>query len=120
MSEWAVKKGNTAILDVEIKDKEGDLVTDLADVTEAKFHVKESKSSTEKKIEVVLGDGVDMNVPSVGYVRITLRPSHTSIDVEKYFMGLQLKWSADEVSEVDIKIDGVETDVFRVRQETVL
>lgn len=119
MSEWAVKKGNTAILDVEIKDKDDKPVTDLDKVVEAKFHVKESKLDTEKKIEVVLGDGIDMDTPSESYARITLRPTHTNIDVMKYFMGLQLKWSDGEVWEVDIEIDGVETDVFRIKQDTV-
>jgi len=34
-------------------------------------------------------------------------------------MGLQLKWSVDEICEVDIEIGGVATDIFRVKQEMV-
>jgi len=120
MSEWAVKKGNTAILEILIKDKDGKPVTNLSEVVEAIFQVKESKSDTKEKIEALLDDGVEMDTPSESYVRITLRPSQTNIAVGKYFMGLQLKWSADEISEINIEIDGVETDVFRIKQDVVL
>ena len=120
MSEWVVKKNNTAILEVEIKDKDGKAIPNLSEVTEAKFQVKESKKpDAVKKIEALLGDGVDMNTPSESYVRITLRPSQTSIAVGKYFMGLQLKWDDITIYEVDLTIDGVETDVFRITQDMV-
>ena len=45
------------------------------------------------------GDGIEVNVPSEGYLRITLLPADTGIAVREYFMALQLKWSDDEVYE---------------------
>lgn len=120
MSEWVVKKGTTAILEVLMEDKDGKTITNLAEVVTAKFQVRESKKGTEKKVEVTLGDGIEMDEPSEGNVRITLRPSQTDIDMRKYFMGLQLEWSVDEIFNADIKIDGVKTDIFRVEQAVVV
>jgi len=40
MSEWTIKKGNTAVQDILIKDADGVAVTTLAAATEIKFHIQ--------------------------------------------------------------------------------
>jgi hypothetical protein len=119
MSQWTVKQGNTAVQDVLISDKDGNAVQDLADAEEIKFQVKEKSSDTEAKITKTKGDGIEVNTPSTGYLRITLKPSDTEIEVKKYIMGLQIKWSADKVYEIDLSVDGVATSAFNIEQDVV-
>jgi len=119
MSEWSVKRGNTSVQDVLVKDKDGNLITDLADAQTIVFQVKEKKPNTTPKITKTKGDGIQVNIPSTGYLRITLLPSETNLTVKKYFMGLEIKWSADVIYETIIEINGIETDVFRIRQDVV-
>lgn len=120
MSEWIVKKGNTAVQDVEIKDKDGNAVTNMADATDIDFQVKIAKEDETPKIAKTKGDGITvLTGADLGKLRITLIPEDTEIDVKSYFMGLQIKWSAVLVYEVDLTIDGVETDVLRIVQDVV-
>lgn len=118
--EWLIKKGNTAILEAELEDQDGNAITDLNLVTEAKFQVKEEKDSATVKLEVTLGDGVEVNQPSTSWVRITLSPAQTKVlSAKSYFMGLQLKWSDGEIYEPDIKISDKLTEILRVKQDVV-
>jgi len=120
MSEWIVKKGNTSIQEIEVKDQDGDPVTNMGDATNVDFQVKTAKEDETPKIAKTKGDGIEVLADAdLGKLRITLTPEDTEIDVEKYFMGLQIKWSATKLYEVDLTIDGVKTDVFRITQDMV-
>lgn len=122
MKEWIVKKGNTSIQNIPVKDKNGDLVEDLASTTEIKFQVKENKADVTPKISKTKGvaGGIEVDTPSTGYVRITLKPSDTNITVREYFMALEVKWSDVLLYETIIEIEGVETDVFRIREHMIV
>ena len=63
-------------------------------------------------ISVLTGD-------DLGKLRITLDPEDTEIAVEKYFCGLQIKFDANTVYEVNLTVDGRETDIFRIEQDIV-
>jgi len=119
MGEWAVKRSSTSIQDIPVKDRNGDLVTNLAGAQTIVFQVKEKKTDAIPKITKTKGDGIQVNIPSTGYLRITLKPSETNLTVKKYFMGLEIKWSTDLIWETILEIDGIETDTFRIRQDVV-
>jgi len=120
MSEWVVKKGNTAIQTIPITDENGDAVKDMGDATAIKFQVKEGKRDETAKIAKTKDDGIEvLTGDDLGKLKITLKPADNNIDVKSYFMGLQIEWSADKQYEVDITVDGKETDVFRIEQDVI-
>jgi len=120
MAEWKVIKGNTSIQEVEVNDKDGAPVTNMADATDIDFQIKIAKLDEESVIAKTKGAGIEvLTGDDLGKLRITLLPADTEIAVKKYFMALQLKWDAITIYEVDLTIDGVETDVFRITQDMV-
>ena len=120
MSEWAVKKGNTSIQEIEVNDKDGNPVENMGDATDIDFQIKINKLDEESVISKTKGAGIEvLTGDDLGKLRITLLPEDTEINVEKYFMGLQLKWDAITIYEVDLTIGGVGTDVFRITQDIV-
>jgi len=120
MKAWEVKKGNKSVRDVLIKDKEGVTVTNLADAQEIIFQIKRKKTDVAL-VEKTKSNGIAVDTPSEGYLRITLLPVDTEVAliVGDYYMGLQIKWSATDIYEVKIEIDNIEAEFFRVKQDTV-
>lgn len=122
MSEWTVKKGNTAVQDILIKDADGDTVDNLAAATAISFQIKKNKKDAAALVEktVALG-GILVNTPLNGYLRVTLLPTDTgtTLSVGDYFMGLQITWSPTLIYEVNLTIDNVKTERFRISQDIV-
>lgn len=121
MSAWIVKKGNTSVQEVLVRDKDGVIVDNLVAVTGVKFVVKEDKKSATEKILLETGSGIAVDTPSTGYVQITLSPTDTDLSPGEYYMGLQITWSSDLIYEVILKAGTplVPTEIFRVTQDTV-
>jgi len=117
MSEWIIKKGNTAVQDIPIRDGDGNLVSNLAAASEIKFHIKETKTDSAL-VEETAGSGIEVDTPSTGYLRLTLSATDTNLPPEIYFMGLQIKWGT-EVREVILKVDNVETEALKIVQDIV-
>lgn len=119
MRAWTVIRGNTSQQEIPIKDKKGVLVTDLASATEIKFQVKEGRRNQESPlISKSKGDGIEVDQPSPGYLRITLVPSDSAgiRPSERYVMALQIKWVEDvESYETRLRINGELTDKFVVK-----
>lgn len=122
MSRWTVKKGNTSVQEILIQDKDGEKVPDLADATWIKFQVKETKTTDTVLIEKTMGDGIAVDDPSEGYLKITLEPADTDLDPQLYVMGLEIKWTdtVTRLYEVTMVADGEETEVFEIEQDIVL
>ena len=118
MSEWKVKKGNTSVQDMAIYDKEGDLVTNLDTAISIKFQVKETKKGIAK-IAKTETDGITINSPLPGWIRVWLNPTETDLIVREYVMAVQLEWSATERYEARIYIDNEETDKFVIEQDII-
>lgn len=118
MSEWTIKKGNTAVQDILIKDEDGTTVTTLATATEIKFHIKELETGVAL-VEKTVGDGIEVDTPSEGYLRLTLLPADTNQTPKTYYMGLQIKWGAANVKEVILKVDGIATEKLTIAQDIV-
>ena len=121
MEQWRVKKGNTSVQDIPVYDKDEVLVTNLVAATEIKFQIKTLKEDAAALVEKTVGAGIQVNTPSSGYLRITLLPvdTGTTLSVGDYFMALQITWSANEIYEVIITIDDVQTERFRIAQDII-
>lgn len=121
MSKWIVKKGNTSVQEILIKDKKGEIVTTLGVAEYIKFQVKKTKTATAVVIEkTVAGGGIVVDPAANGYLTITLTPTDTLIDPQMYVMGLEIKWTAVNLYEVTMVVDGEESDVFEIEQDIVL
>lgn len=117
MSEWTIKKGNTAVQDILIKDADGDTVDNLAAADEIKFQIKELETGVAL-VEKTVGAGIEVDTPSEGYLRLTLSAANTNLTPKNYKMGLQITWGA-EVREVNIQADSVETERLTIIQDIV-
>jgi hypothetical protein len=115
---WEVIKGNSSVQDIPVYDKDDVLLTNLSSATEIKFQVKGSElEGISALIEKTDGDGIQVDIPSEGYLRITINPADTvDLDEREYFMALQIKWSATTIYETILKIDGVQTKTFKVKK----
>ncbi|MBA7659174.1 hypothetical protein ES703_67147 [subsurface metagenome] len=121
MNAWIVKTGNTSQQDFEIQDKNGKAVIDLASAVFIKFQVKrKGEEKGSPIISKVLGDGIEVDTPTLGCLRITLLPSDTSIRPgERYIMGCEINWGSDENYEVFMFLNGKETNQFVVVESVI-
>lgn len=121
-SSWKVKKGSTSIQDILIKDKDGTTVANLAAATAIVFQIKENEKDAAVKVEkTLLAGDIAVDTPSVGYLRITLKPADTDLlEIQRYFMAIKITWSATLIYEVYIEIDDEETEWLDCTQNIVL
>ena len=117
MSEWIIKKGNTAVQDIPIRDADDVLVANLAAATEIKFQIKIFETGVAL-VERTDGAGIEVDTPSAGYLRLTLTAANTNQAPKIYYMGLQITWGA-EVREVILKVDDIATEKLKIIQDIV-
>lgn len=117
MSEWEVKKGNTVVQDIPIKDADGVLVATLGTAIEIKFQIKALETGAAL-VEKTVGVGIEVDTPSAGYLRLTLSAVDTNQTPQKYKMGLQIKW-ATETREVNLQVDSIDTERLTIIQDIV-
>jgi len=119
---WEVKAGNTSIQDILIRDKDDETITNLGDATGIKFQIKQKKSDTTVLIEKTDIAGIAVDTPTTGYLRITLTPTDTgtTLSVGDYFMALQITWSAAVIYEVNMEIDDIQTERFRISEDLII
>lgn len=115
---WQVIRGNTTVRDIPVYDQKGVLVQDLANATEIHFHVCKHRECSGI-IQKNKSNGIEVNIPNTGYLRITLLPADTKIPPLKYFVALQIKWSETRIYECIIKVDGKATDRLEIVPELV-
>ena len=120
MKYWKIKKGNTSVQDIPIYDKAGALLDNLADATYIKFQIKENKEDALPKISKTVGSGIEVNTPSAGHLRITLTPTDTNaLAIANYFIAIEIKWSSVEIYEIILEMDGQESDMLSIKQDTI-
>lgn len=120
MSGWEILRGNSSTQEILIKDKDNAIVTNLDAAESITFKVKEKKTDTTAKITKTVGEGIEVDTPSEGYLRITILPSDTeNLEPDLYFCGLEIKWSDVLIYEILLSFDGRPTEQFWVKQDTV-
>jgi len=120
MAKLSIKKGNTSNIEIPIYDKDGILVSNLAAATDIVFQVKKREKQAVADIEKTKGAGIAADSPQVGWLTITLVPTDSaSLDVGKYYCGIQITWSASNQYEVRIFADKKETESFEIEQDIV-
>lgn len=118
MNFWKIKRGNTSIQEIPIYNIAGDLIADLDDVSTAIFVIKEKRDG-DALITKTKGSGIEIDEPSPGYVKITLKPADTDLPGKKYFMALELLWPSGKKYEVIFKIDGQETEMMKILPQII-
>ena len=118
MNFWKIKRGNTSVQDIAVRDKDGALVQNLSEATAIKFQVSEHYESNGL-IDKTKEEGIEVDTPEIGYLRITLLPAETNLPARKYFMGLQIKWSDEKIYETVMKVDGEITDRLEIIPELI-
>lgn len=112
-----VLKGNTVALRVLVKDQSRAVVTNLATATQIRYMVKVNKTDLDATalISKVLADGILVDTPSTGYIRIPLSSADMNIAVGTYVQGLQLEWAGPVIQEAVLADES-----FVVVQDTIL
>jgi hypothetical protein len=116
-----LKKGNAITLKILTKDDDGNLITNLADATAISFMLKRNNtdSNASAMVNKDLDDGITVDDPSSGYIRIALTSVDTGIDIGTYKMGLQITYSATNIQEINI-IEGNKTiDRLQIVQDVI-
>lgn len=120
MSRWIVKKGNTSVQKILIKDKEGNVVITLGVAEYIKFQVKKTKLGAAVIERTVAGGGIVVDPAANGFLTITLVPVNTLIEPMLYVMGLEVKWNDTNLYEVTMIVNGEESEEFEITQDIVL
>ena len=118
MNSWKVKKGNTSVQEIEVRNKDNQIVTNLADATDIIFQVKE-KFGDSPTIEKTKGAGITVDSPDVGWLRVVLLPSDTDKEAQVYLMALEVIWSPDEKYETRLYVNNSETDKFEIEENYI-
>lgn len=118
MNFWKIKRGNTSIQEIPINNKKGELIEDLDDIKVATFVIKEKRDGPAL-VTKTKDDGIQIDEPSKGYIKITLTPADTDLPAKKYYMALELKWSDALKYETIFKIDGQESDRLEIIPELI-
>jgi hypothetical protein len=118
-----IKAANSINLLFTVQDTNGSLISNLAEATAIKFMVKvnETDADTAAKISKSLGNGVTVNEPATGNIRVALTALNTTLLAGIYYMALQIEWGA-VVQEVVIKETFdmvVETNTINIVQDII-
>lgn len=116
-----IKKGNTRTLILTPLDADGEGITDLADVTEVYFMVKNSKTDDDDDALISVsetGGEITIDDPETGQITIDLNSTDTSITPGSYYFGIQLKYASSTV-EAYIEDDSGIYDTLSITQDIV-
>jgi len=116
-----VKKENAITIKVLVKDSEGTIISDLATATFVKFMVKETKTTpnAEAIITKSIGDGLTIDDPSTGYIKVVLTSVDTNISIGYYVMAIQIEYSPTNIQEINLSEEGSTTDAFEIYQDII-
>lgn len=114
---WEIVKGNTEVEEIPLYDNQGELVTNLSLASAVKFQIKTERTGTPL-VSKSLGDGIEVDQPEPGYIRLTLSATDTDLDPGFYVIGLQIEWN-DEIKEIEFLINNQKTRRLRILQDVV-
>ena len=119
-----IKKGNQNIIDVAIRDADGNLITDLNTAVEITYMIKsdpDDDNTSALVTKTLTGGGIVIDTPSTGYVRITLEPTDTSsVEAGQWYHGLQINYSSTNIQEIWLKTDqNFDTDRVEIVRDII-
>jgi len=90
-----IKIGDTIELLFLIKESTGSIVQNLSSATAVRFMVKVNETDTNLQavISKTLGDGITIDTPTIGNVKVSLSATNTTLLASQYFMALQIEWA---------------------------
>ena len=119
MSGLSIKKGNKKIWTVEIKDSNGDIVTNLSTASEIFYMIKSNREDLDSSALVtktMTGGHIAVDTPSSGSLQITVNSTDTEdIDPGTYYHAVEIQYAADNRQEVDLST----TDVLKIIQDVI-
>jgi hypothetical protein len=123
LGELSVKVGNAVDFIFQVLDANGDLVTNLTAATAVKFMAKTNKTDLDASalISKDLTNGITVDDPSLGYIKVSLTSANTTIAAGRYFYALQIEWLTQKV-ELDIFeniTDSAHSDILVMIQDVV-
>jgi len=120
MSKLIVKKGNTFIKDFPIFDRNGALVSMLsASGVGVEFEIKKNKTDAVALVQKTLLNGIQADVPALGWIRLSLKPTDTDQTPDLYWMACEITQGTD-VWEVFLRVDKISTERLEIVQDIIL
>lgn len=116
-----LKKNNSVILSIKVKDSENNLIENLFEATNIYFTLKENKTDIDSASLVykTLGSGIEVNNPTTGYIKVDLGTTNTNLNPGTYYIGLQVEYD-NSIQEVILKENLFTTiDTVDIVQDTV-
>ena len=114
-----IKSGNDCNLPTLCKDKDKNIITNLADASEIICQIKKEKDDDpiiEKKLtdsEILVDD------PSEGYIKIIIDASDTEDLADTFFIGVQVQWTGNK-QEINLEDEfGSEFEQIEIRKDVV-
>lgn len=116
-----IKKGNSVVLKITIKDSLGAVITTLASATAMTFLVKSNMTDLDADAYITksLTSGITIYDADNGIIKVTLDSTDTDIGVATYYFGLQITW-ATSTQEITFKENFEEINTFDIVQEVVI
>ena len=114
-----IKSGNDANLPTLCKDKNKNIITNLADASEIICQIKTSKDA-EPTIEKKMTDTqILIDDPSTGYLKIIIDASDTADLADTFFIGVQVQWTGN-TQEINLEDEfGSEFEQIEIRKDVV-
>jgi len=99
-----IKAANSVDILFTINDSDGVPITNLSEATAVKFMVKINELDTDlaAKISKSLSNGITIDTPVTGNIKVSLTALDTTLAAGMYFMALQIEWGT-AIQEVRIK-----------------
>lgn len=119
-----LKKGNNAtIVFKEIKDSDGNIITNLSTAAEVYFMIKQNEIDADidaKLSKSLTGGGITVDDPEVGSVTVVVESGDTdNIDAGIYFMALQIVYSAMNQNEINITENNKVIRTIEIEQDII-
>ena len=120
MSEFVITSGNTVSFKILVKDVNGVVVQTLDTATEIKFEAK-NPLTKETVFSKSIGNGVQPDQPSKGYILVNLAPEDTDALPEGHYkMAAQIKWGAENVYELELMVDNRRTKDLHIEEDIIV
>lgn len=118
-----LKHGNYIVKDLALTDEDGMPILNLSNAIAIKFMVKLNREDldSEALMSKNLIDGIEINVPVMGSLRLTIESGDFSMVTPGvvYHCAIQIEWSTDIKDEVDLSYNDIISDEIKFLQDVI-